>query len=173
MDYRPVGAGIQLEIECGNAVVGVEIIVFWDVEECTDGNPVVAVYVYGGIAVNTEDAFIASILALVTDNADLLTGGSEQITIGLATLTALITCNFSISVSGLVVMGNEQFTSTESYTGSFTSIGGGWGKIKGGIAYSESCYVVSVGGNIVGNKAIPSWAFQKHTITSLQNFQFA
>lgn len=160
MDYHPVGAGVQLEIEVGNAVVGVEVIVFWDVEEAVN-NPVIAVYVYGGISIETDDPLLGSILAIVTDNADLLTGDQGNLTMVLSSLTALISNNFSVSVSGVIIMGNEDFTSTNSYSGSFTSVGGGFGRIKGGVAYSESCYAISIGGTLVGSKVIPSWGVTK------------
>ena len=47
-EYRVVGGGVQLELDLGNATVGVEIIVYWDVKECGEESVVIAVYTYSG-----------------------------------------------------------------------------------------------------------------------------
>ena len=144
---RLVGAGIQFEIDVGGATFGVEIIVYWDVAECCNGGLTVAVYAYGGVSMPVTDPFLASIVATMTDNAALLSIGSEK---GVLAVAAMIGEGFSINASGVMVFGYDNFTTTESYTESFTSIGGGLGRFKGSYAYSESCFAVSLGYDIVG-----------------------
>jgi len=157
-EFKPIGAGFQFEMNAGAGTVGVEVICYWDIPECNDGNPIVAVYVYGGVSVDLDDALLGSIVATITDNSDFLVRGSEAEVIALATL---LSNNFSMSVSGLLITGNDDFTSTESYTESFTSVGGAVGKIKGSVAYSASCYAYALGYNLVGGSIIPSWGFSK------------
>ena len=147
---RLVGAGIQFEIDVGGATFGIEVIVYWDVAECMNGGFTVAVYAYGGVSMPINDPLLASIVATITDNAALLEGGNEE---GVLAVAAMIGNGFSINVSGVMVFGYDNFTSTESYTESFTSIGGGTGRIKGSYAYSDSCFAVSLGYDIAG---IPS-----------------
>lgn len=151
--YKPIGAGFQFEIDAGAGTVGVEVICYWDIPECNDGNLIVAVYVYGGVSVDLDDALLGSIVATITDNSDFLIRGSEAEVIALATL---LSNNFSMSVSGLLITGNDDFTSTESYTESFTSVGGSVGKIKGSVAYSSNCRAYALGCNLVGGSMIPS-----------------
>lgn len=148
---NPVGAGVQFEVSRGNTSVGIEVILYWDVEECIDGAPVIAVYVYGGVSIDVNDPFLASIVATITDNSDLLldaTGAS------IMTVAALIGDSFSVGVSGVLVIGNDQFVSTKSYEESFSSVGGTFGKSRGSIAYSESCTTFSAGYNIIGGSNI-------------------
>lgn len=157
----PIGAGVQIELDIGGATVGVEVILYWDVDECNDGAPVIAAYIYGGVSVDVNDPYLASIIGIITDNADLLAkeDGSGANVMALA---ALIGDTFSVSVSGLLVLGNEDFNSTRDYEKSFTSIGASWGKARGSIAYSESCTTISVGLNLIGgNNLLPSWGVSK------------
>ena len=70
-EYRLVGGGFQFEVDWGGAVVGVEVIVYWDVDECDDGGYQVAVYGYGGVALPADDPLLASILTTITDNGDI------------------------------------------------------------------------------------------------------
>ena len=154
-DYRIVGAGLQLEISIGSASVGVEIICYWDTDECSTGGVVIAGYIYGGISFDPGNPLLASILATITDNTDLLISGSEAEILALA---AIIGDTYSLSVSGVMIAGNEEFVTTESYEGSFTSIGGSIGKAKGSVAYSENCYALALGVNIWGGSlsSVPS-----------------
>ena len=158
MAYQAVGAGLQLEINIGAATVGLEVICYWDVDECQAGGAVIAVYAYGGISVDVNDPLLGSILAVITDNSSFLTGGTEE---GVLALAMMLGTNFSTSVSGVLIFGNERFSSTESYEGSFTSIGGSVGRLKGSVAYADSCTAVSIGGNVVGSNIIPSWGVSK------------
>lgn len=66
---------------------------------------------------------MAAIVGMITDNADLLIGedGSGACVMALA---SLLSDTFSVSVSGLLVLGNEDFKSTRDYEKSFTSVGG-------------------------------------------------
>ena len=156
--YRPVGAGLQFELDVGSGIVGVEVICYWDVDECANGGATIAVYTYCGFSLDTSDALLASILATITDNSNLLAGGCET---GIVALAALIGDTFSLSVSGVLITGTEDFNATESYTGSFTSVGGSWGKVTGSYAYSENCKAYSLGGNVAGGSLLPSWNISK------------
>lgn len=156
--YRIVGAGIQFELSVGSATVGIEVICYWDVDECANGGVVIATYVYAGFSFDMSDPLLGSILATITDNSDMLVSGCEAEILAFA---ALIGDTYSISVSGVLVTGNEDFRSTESYQESFTSVGGGWGKIKGSYAYSENCRAYSIGANIAGGSLLPSWNISK------------
>jgi len=159
MIHEPVGAGLQLEITVGNVTVGLEIICFWDVSECSDGGITIAVYLYGGVSMDVDNPLIGSILAMITDNSQLLLYGNEE---SLMLLATLLSNEFSVSVSAVLITGNEDFTSTESYEGSFTSVGAGLGKVKAAVAYSDTCVAYSVGAVIAGSpKILPSWGVSK------------
>lgn len=158
---QPIGAGVQFELDIGNMSVGIEVILYWDVDECENGAPVIAVYIYGGVSVDVNNAYIASVLGMITDNASLLIGedGSGA---GVMALAALLGDSFSVSVSGVLIVGNDNFNSTKDYEKSFTSVGVNWGKVRGSIAYSESCTTLSVGVNLVGGaNLLPSWGVSK------------
>ena len=159
--YRLVGLGFQIEAQVGNASYGFEVIIFWDVEECINGYPVIAIYSYKGYSINTNDPFFAEILAQITDNTPLLLSDLGNAAMALETMSGLLCRDFSISISGLIVMGNKRFRSTSDYEHSFTSLGGGWGKVKGSIAYSDTCYTISVGYNFSMPKVAPSFGVSK------------
>jgi len=151
--YRVVGAGLQFEISVGSCTIGIEVICYWDVDECANGGVVIAAYAYCGFSFDMSDPLLGSIMATITDNSDLLANGNEA---GVLALAALIGDTFSISVSGVLVTGAESFRTTESYGGSFTSVDGGWGKLKASYAYSENCKAYSIGGKITGASLLPS-----------------
>ena len=158
-EERPVGAGVQVEGTVGHTSVGIEIILYWDVDECVNGAPVIAIYAYGGISVDVNDYFIASIVGIITDNADLLL---DETGAGVMAVAALIGEGLSVSVSGVLIVGNDNFTSTTSYEESFTSVGVNAGKFKGSVAYSESCTAYSVGYNVIGGSSVfPSSSVSK------------
>jgi len=152
-EYKLVGGGVQFELDCGELTVGVEIIVYWDIDECSDSGPIIAVYYYGGISATVYDPFIAAMIATIMDNIDIYANGSEA---GIAVMAAILTQEFSIGVSGVAIWGDESFTTTEDYEGEFTSVGASSGKVRGGFAYSSNCLAVSAGGNAVGFQWIPS-----------------
>ena len=157
-EYRLVGAGVQVDVSAGLATMGVEIICYWGTDECKNGGIVIAVYAYGGASINMNDAWIGSIIAIITDNSKYLESNYGT---ALLAILAMLGDGFSFSVSGLAVFGNEKFTSTEDYTGSFTTVGVGWGKARGSYSYSENCRTVSVGGNLIGSQLLPSWGVSK------------
>lgn len=157
-EYRVVGAGLQFEITVGGCSVGFEIICYWDVDECSNGGVVVAGYVYGGFSLDMDNPLIGSILATITDNSDLLVGGSEAEILALA---ALLGDTSSFSVSGVLVTGNEDFNSTTSYQGSFSSVGASCWRVKGSYAYSENCKAYSLGANFDVGIARPGWNVSK------------
>ena len=161
--HRIVGAGIQVNIDAGCGTIGFEIILYWDTTVCGDGNWIVTVYTYGGISVETNDAWIASTIAIMTDNANLLMADAENNVSQLVILVASsIGSGFSFSVSGLAIFGNESFTSPESYEQSFTSINVGIQKVKSSLAYSDTGFAVSLGYNCIGGyKLFPSWGISK------------
>ena len=150
-EYRTVGAGVQVEVDIGNYTVGFEIIVYWDVEECGDDGPIVAIYSYSGGAVNFCDDYLGSITATIRNNMDLLTSGTTD---GISALVNIIQRNYSASVSGLLLLGNDQFTSVKSYEGPFMSLYGSLNHVKGAVAVSNSCVALGVG---VTSAVNPSW----------------
>jgi hypothetical protein len=166
--FMPIGAGFQFEIDAGNGTVGIEIIVYWDVEECSNGGLVIAVYTYGGLSVPCNDPYLGSILAVITDNSQILSEGNEEAIIAIATL---LSDTFDIAVSGVLITGNEDFINTESYNGSFTSIGGNLGKLKGSVAYSENCIGYALGYNVVGSIFSAGWGISKTIYTQIYEFR--
>ena len=114
-----------------------------------------------------NDPLLGSILATITDNAALLTNGTEN---GVLAVAAIIGEGFSINVSGVLIFGYDNFTSTESYTESFTSIGGGLGRIKGSCAYATSCFAVSLGYDVVGFDVGPALSISKTYYQQLCEF---
>ena len=157
-EYRLVGGGFQFEVDWGSAVIGVEVIVYWDVDECDDGGYQVAVYGYEGIALPADDPLLASILTTITDNSDFLIEGSEVEIIAVA---SLLSAEYSIAVSGVAILGDETFNSTKAYEGSFSSSGISGGKLRGSFALAKNCVAFSLGGNLVGSSAIPSLSVSK------------
>ena len=159
--YSPIGFGIQFEVEYNYTVIGVEVLFLWDIEECKDGKPVVAFYVYDGASANVLDALQASILTYVADNTDIFENGSVNPLVCADGVISMLHEDYSISASGFLVFGNEGFKDTSSYCKEFTSVGGSVGKWKAGIAYSSSCYTVSIGRTILGGNLLPSWSVSK------------
>lgn len=142
MEYRAVGAGIQLELNIGCYTVGLELILYWDSTVCGGGGWVVAVYSYDGLSVDMTDPLLGSIIATLTDNADVLMNGTEE---AVNSLIEAIEGKISASVSAVLIFGNEDFTSRDSYEGPFTSISGNISHIKGSFAYSSNSFAVSIG----------------------------
>ena len=66
-------------------------------------------------------------------------------------------------MSGLLITGNEGFTTTESYLGPFTSVNVKLGKVSGAYAYSDSC----IGYIFVGQPAKVSWGISYTTYRPL------
>ena len=168
--YRAVGAGLQFEISVGSCTVGIEVICYWDIDECSNGGVVIAVYAYCGFSFDMNDPLIGSIMATITDNSDLLANGNEMCVL---TLASLIGDTFSISVSGVLITGTESFISTESYEGSFTSVDGSWGKLKASCAYSENCRAYAIGGKAAGSSLFPSWSISKTFYTQVYEYSIA
>ena len=100
---------------------------------------------------NFLDDFLGSITAEIRENIGMLTSGNED---SIQLLASLLENKYSVSVSGLVITGNEHFTSVQSYTGPFLSMSGSVSNIKGGIAVSDSCIAFSLGAI---SSAAPSW----------------
>lgn len=147
---RPVGAGIQIELSVGSAVAGVEIIVYWDDTVCNGGNPILAVYVYGGISPEMGDIVQSAVIALSCDDA-LLTGSTQLITLSLSMLSATISRSYSVAASAVLIMGNDSFCSIKNYAGAFVSAGGNFKFLKWSYARSDTCYAVSLGGTFPSN----------------------
>ena len=154
---RLVGAGIQINIDAGSLTIGLEIILYWDPTVCGEGNWMIAIYTYGGVSVETYDAWLASIVAIMTDNASLLMADAENNVSSVIMLAAAaLGSGFSFSISGVAIVGNEDFTTPRSYEQSFTSVGTVFGKARVGVAYSDTGCAYSIGYNLFGgNKIIP------------------
>ena len=159
--YSLLGFGIQFEVEYKNTVIGVEVLFLWDISECKEGKPVVAFYVYDGVSADVLDSLQASILTYVADNTVIFENGSVDPLVCVDGLISMLKSDYSISASGFLVFGNEDFKDTSSYCQDFTSVDGSLGKWKGGIAYSPSCYTVSVGRTILGGNLLSSWSVSK------------
>ena len=166
-EYRLVGVGFQFEIDSGNGVVGVEVIIYWDVDECSDGGAQVAVYIYGGISLDVNDVFLASILATITENSDVLIEGTEAVWIAMA---SKLSDSYSIGISAVAIWGDEEFTNTEAYEGSFSSIGFAGGKFRTAYAQAEHCSAVSLGGSVVGIQLFPTISVAKTIYWELCEF---
>lgn len=167
--FRPVGAGVQLEFDYGCITFGLEFIVYWDVNECGDGGIVIAVYSYEGTTIDLSDDLLGSVLLTITDNASLIMNGSEA---GINKLIDILTNGLSCSISGVLIMGDENFTSVDSYAGPFTSINGGIGKLKGSYAYSENCMAIAIGGAVVGASKPYSFGVSRTNYTLLTTIEF-
>jgi adenosine/AMP kinase len=141
-EYRVVGAGVQLEVDYGLLTAGVEVIIYWDVEESRD-NLVVAVYTYGGYSVNLLDSQLGSIVATIANSQELIMANPEQ---AMTEIVSVLNGSYSASVSGVVIFGNDKFNSIKSYEGSFTAVSGGLSHVKAGVAFSESCVAMTIGG---------------------------
>ena len=166
MDYRPVGAGIQLELDVGCYTGGFEVILYWDNTICDNGGWIVALYSYDGLSLDMTDPLAGSIVATVLDNTDLLMSGTEE---SMNSLLTILKGNVSASASGVLIFGDESFTSTESYEGPFTSVSGNIGHIKGSFAYSSNSYAFSVGATC-SKKG--SRGFSRTNYTLLTEYQF-
>ena len=64
-EHRPVGAGIQLDVDYGCYTGGIEIILYWDSEVCGDGGWRIAIYSYEGASFNMNDPFLGSAIAAI------------------------------------------------------------------------------------------------------------
>ena len=176
---RIVGAGVQVNIDAGHGTMGLEVILYWDPNVCGEGNWVIAIYSYGGVSMEFSDPWLASIVAITTDNADLLMADAENnVNKVLLFIASTLGDGFSLSVSGLIVFGNEDFTSPKSYEQSFTSVGGGLGKLRASVAYSDTGFAISCGYNCLGGrKILPTVDVSKtyykleiqHTVPALLN----
>ena len=163
-EYRVVGADFQFDISFGCASAGLEIICYWDVEECSNGGVVIAGYIYNGASVPVNNPIVADIITTITDNLGSIREGSEDT---LMMVGAMLSKEFSISVSGLLITGNEDFINTESYLGPFTSVNVKLGKVSGAYAYSDSCIAYALGYNFVGQPAKVSWGISYTTYQPL------
>ena len=155
---RPVGAGIQIEASIGSAVVGVEVIVYWDSTVCNGGNPILAVYVYGGVSPEMGDIIQQAVVAMSCDDA-LLSGETQTITLSLSALTASLSNSYSLSVSAVLIVGNDLFDDITDYEGTFVSIGGSAKFLKGSFAYSDKCCAATLGGTL--SSSTLSFGFSK------------
>ena len=142
LDYRAVGAGIQLELTVGCYTVGFEIILYWDDTVCGGGGWIVAVYSYDGLSLDMTDPLLGSIIAILLDNAGVLMTGTEE---AVNSLIDAIEGKVSGSVSAVLIFGNEDYTSPDSYDGPFTSVSGNISHAKGSFAYSSNSFAVSIG----------------------------
>ena len=167
-DPIPVGAGVQIEVDLGAYTAGMEVIVFWDVEECENGRPVIAIYSFDGLAFDLTDPKLGSLLITIEDNIDLLTCGTEK---GVNELVSILKSGFSVSASGLLIWGNEDFTSVWSYEGAFTAFSASISRVKGAIAWSSSCVAASLGASILGTKKGIHWGVSKTNYTLKGLFQ--
>lgn len=136
-----IGAGIQLELSGGVITEGIEIIVYWDIEQCQD-NMIVAVYSYSGCSVDLSDPQFGSIIAALVDNQALIMADPEN---ALSQIVAILDNSYSASVSGVLVFGNPNFKTVNDYAGLFVSISGSVGHGKAGVAFGETCLAVTIG----------------------------
>ena len=141
-EYRLVGGGIQLEIDVGCTSFGMEIIVFWDVQGCSDSEYIMATYTYVGGSIDFGDSLLGSIYGTVKENVDLLTCGTTE---GISALLQILQNKYSASVSGLLIWGNDEFTSVESYEGPFFGYYGSVGHAKGSVAFSSNSIALAIG----------------------------
>ena len=158
---------MQIELDYGTYTAGIELIIYWDVEECEEDGYVIACYSYDGRSVNLNDPLWGSVLASVVDNAGLLASGTEA---GMNTMLDILKNGFSASASGVLLLGNDEFTSVTSYEGPFTSVYGSINHVKGGAAYSSNCIAVALGAT---TSKTPCWGFSRTDYTMLNYFSLA
>lgn len=140
-DYSLVGAGVQLELDYGLATAGVEIIVYWDIEQCRD-NMIVAVYTYGGCSFDLSDPQLGSVIATLANSQELIMANPEG---ALSQIVAILDNSYSASVSGVLIFGNQDFQTVKHYEGPFVSVGGSIGHAKAGVAFGDTCFAVAIG----------------------------
>lgn len=90
--------------------------------------------------------------------------GSEN---DLSKFEAILKGKFSASVSAVVVFGNDEFTSPESYEGPFTSFSGNIGHAKGAFSYSSTSFAISLGAT---TSKTSSWGISKTNYILLADF---
>ena len=158
-EWELVGAGVQLDASASLGEIsggaGVEVVIYWGTEEAKElGEPVVAVYVYGGgsldIALLAED--ITNITNLLTESVELLKidGASA---LEAATLTGQHSLSGAVTLSGFLVLGNEGFKDSKNYTEGFDTFSAGYGKGRINYAWSDCCQTVGVGVSVFGGSA--------------------
>ena len=146
-----VGAGIQIDGSVGvgsfSGCGGGEVIVYWDTEESNDaGKPIVAIYGYGGgsLDISNLSKDVYNIADLLVENSAMLQGNPEKVLSGL--LESVVSANASVSVSGVIVVGEEKFKSAGDYEGSFTTTSVNLWHVKGSRSQGDSCHSWSIGG---------------------------
>ena len=164
-DYRTVGAGIQIEFNIGCYTAGLEVILYWDETISNNNGWTIAIYSYDGLSIDMTDPLLGSIVATISDNANLLISGTEE---SLNSLIRIIKGKVSASISGVLIWGDDSFTSTASYEGPFTSVSGNLSHLKGSFAYSSNSFAVAVGAT---TSKTSSWGISKTNYTLLTSFQ--
>lgn len=87
----------------------------------------------------------------IRENINLLKSGTEE---AFSALSSILTEKYSASVSGLLLFGNDEFTSVEPYEGPFMSAYGSINGVKGAVAVSSNCIAIGIGGT---SSRAPSW----------------
>ena len=148
-DYKIVGAGIQLDASIGSGHGGAEVIVYWGTKEAKDnGGPVVAVYGYGGVAINDMAEEVNSIVDLLLNNIELLKlDGASVLQTLLAGFSFKALKTIELSASGILVWGNDFFENTKDYEGWFVTTSFNIFRLTGSYSVGKDCRTVTVGGS--------------------------
>ena len=164
-DYNFIGFGVQLDgsLSIGglSGDLGLEAIVYWGTQEAKKlGRPVVAVYGYGGGAVDfmTVSEDIINIADLLADSVELLkVDGASALEAAL--MTGEHSPSAALTFSIFPVFGSERFDDTTDYTNKFDTFSVGVSKARGAVAWSETCFTVGGGYSFVGGNTRFSVAY--------------
>ena len=158
-DFRAVGAGVQLDgsVALGPAGVGIgiEAIVYWD-EQITSGKgPTIAIYMYnaGSADMLLENYQREEIKRVVQEFMyELKAKASYLMQLPLPQLIAeMESLDYGLTASGFVVLGNERFTTPNSYEKDFDNTTVNLRNVKISHSFSESCHSIGVGYTFLGS----------------------
>jgi len=163
-----VGLGAQFDISTGAYECGVEVIVYWDKNVCSEGGPIVSVYTYEGMSVNLDEVLVNPQYVNVVNQLTLAVSanaGKDYDTMELIGLQAtLFGTNASASVVG--IWGYDNFDSTDDYAGPFTSYSGNYNHVKATWSYCDTCWSIAVGGT---TETRPHLSFGQTNYTEVYN----
>ena len=141
---------------------GVEIILYWGTQEAKDnGGLVIAIYLYGGIGIDLVESVVdfATITDLLIQYSDLMELDGVS---ALQTLMSFMTFNLSISVSGVLICGNENFKKASDYSGWFDTYSFSSKTINAAYSWSDKCTAYCIGGSIFSTSI--SWGISRSRI---------
>ena len=122
-----VGVGFQFDVSTDRGTYGYEIVIYLDeevVKNTTDDatkNFAIVSYTYSGISFNMLEMAIAPQVVELASSLDLSSLNDSTYDEILIALSGMLT-NYQLSASPFVIYGYDNFTSAESYSGSFDAV---------------------------------------------------